>query len=177
MKTTEGIDELVNNLQKVLQGVASGNDSEWMEFLKKYENKETPDVPDLDMSEEEMKKLLDSFQNSDPSELESAMMDFMKSLVSPSLLHEPIKAMQKQYPEWLEKNKSSLSAQEYQRYTKQYECVCQIAEVYDKGEDISKLFPLIQKMQETGQPPSDIVKSIAPDTNTNTQLPEECSLM
>lgn len=32
-------------------------------------------------------------------------------------------------------------------------------------------------MQETGQPPSDIVKSIAPDTNTNTQLPEECSLM
>lgn len=49
------------------------------------------------------------------------------------------------------------------RYGKQYQYFQQIVAVYESEPDnYARLSELMQEMQETGQPPSEIVKDLAP---------------
>ena len=70
------------------------------------------------------------------------------------------------YPPWLEANGSSLSAPERERYTQQYRYVCEVCRLYDedKGDDgggsetRTKIMDVLQRMQECGQPPQELVR-------------------
>jgi peroxin-19 len=75
-----------------------------------------------------------------------------------------------QYPNWLRDNRKTLPAAEYERYQKQYDYCRQIVVVYDQigapsgiaeGDGARKVMELMQKMQDCGQPPADILKDLA----------------
>lgn len=101
--------------------------------------------------------------------MESIVETMMQQLLSKEILHEPMKEIAQKYPKWLEEHKESLSKDDYRRYTQQYQYIVRLNEVYENDpENFTKIVELMQKMQECGQPPNDIVQEIAPDLDLAT---------
>ncbi|KAJ4712747.1 Peroxisome biogenesis 19-2-like protein [Melia azedarach] len=97
-------------------------------------------------------------------DMESIVETMMQQLLSKEILHEPMKEIGERYPKWLEDHKASLSKEDYDRYLHQYELIKQLNEVYENDpSNFTKIVDLMQKMQECGQPPNDIVQELAPD--------------
>lgn len=97
-------------------------------------------------------------------DMESIVETMMQQLLSKEILQEPMKEIGERYPKWLEDHKASLSAEEYERYSRQYKLIKDLNEVYEKDpSNFNRVVELMQKMQECGQPPNDIVQELAPD--------------
>ncbi|KAK4750007.1 hypothetical protein SAY87_027456 [Trapa incisa] len=97
-------------------------------------------------------------------DMESMVETMMQQLLSKEILYEPMKEIGEKYPKWLEDHKSSLSEEEFKRYSHQHKLIKDLNEVYEKEPDnFNKIVDLMQKMQECGQPPNDIVRELAPD--------------
>ncbi|GAB2300864.1 hypothetical protein Dimus_034900 [Dionaea muscipula] len=99
-----------------------------------------------------------------PQDMESIVETMMQQLLSKEILHEPMKEIGERYPQWLEEHKAGLTEEDYKRYSYQYELIRELIEVYetDPG-NFKKIVDLMQRMQECGQPPKDIVRELAPD--------------
>ncbi|KAK1430542.1 hypothetical protein QVD17_13356 [Tagetes erecta] len=112
-----------------------------------------------------MEDLVKQFEELAKSQdMESIVETMMQQLLSKEVLHEPMKEIGERYPKWLEDNKSKLSQEEYNRYFHQHELIKDLNVVYDtEPGNFNKIIELMQKMQECGQPPNDIVKELAPD--------------
>lgn len=96
--------------------------------------------------------------------MESIMETMMQQLLSKEILHEPMKEIGERYPKWLAEHETSLSKEEYERFFHQYELIKDLNEVYEKdSSNFNKIVELMQKMQECGQPPNDILHELAPD--------------
>lgn len=96
--------------------------------------------------------------------MESIVETMMQQLLSKDILYDPMKEIGERYPKWLEDHKASLNKEEYDRYFHQYELIKQLNEVYENDPgNFTKIVDLMQKMQECGQPPNDIVQELAPD--------------
>ncbi|KAF5199167.1 Peroxisome biogenesis protein 19-2, partial [Thalictrum thalictroides] len=97
-------------------------------------------------------------------DMESIVETMMQQLLSKEILHEPMKEIGQRYPKWLEEHKSGLSIEEYDRYSHQHKLIKDLNEVYENDPgNYSRIVELMQKMQECGQPPNDIVQELAPD--------------
>ncbi|KAL6952705.1 hypothetical protein U1Q18_019387 [Sarracenia purpurea var. burkii] len=97
-------------------------------------------------------------------DMESIVETMMQQLLSKEILHEPMKEIGERYPKWLEEHKSKLSKDEYERYSHQYALIKDLVQAYETEPDnFNKIVELMQKMQECGQPPNDIVQELAPD--------------
>ncbi|XP_057510442.1 peroxisome biogenesis protein 19-1-like isoform X1 [Actinidia eriantha] len=97
-------------------------------------------------------------------DMESIVETMMHQLLSKEILHEPMKEIGERYPKWLEEHKSKLSKDDYKRYSHQYKLIKDLIEVYEtEPGNFNKVVELMQKMQECGQPPNDIVQELAPD--------------
>ena len=59
----------------------------------------------------------------------------MKTLMSKDVLSEPMGTLKKMYPPWLAENADTLSADEADRYKRQYKIVCKICASFDANED------------------------------------------
>lgn len=96
--------------------------------------------------------------------MESIMDTVMQQLLSKDILHEPMKEIGERYPKWLEEHKDGLSKEEYGRYHQQYELILKLNEAFEHEPDnFNNIVDLMQKMQECGQPPDDIVQELAPE--------------
>ncbi|GLJ04799.1 hypothetical protein SUGI_0003700 [Cryptomeria japonica] len=96
-------------------------------------------------------------------DMQSMVATMMHQLLSKEILHEPMKEIGERYPKWLEAKKATISTEDYKRYSDQYELIKQLCQVYETQPDnFEKIVELMQKMQECGQPPSDIVQELAP---------------
>ncbi|KAJ3409230.1 Peroxisome chaperone and import receptor [Chytridiales sp. JEL 0842] len=113
---------------------------------------------------EDMMKELEAMMNT--SEFESMFGNIMEQLMSKDVLYEPMKDLHTKYPEWLKNNKDKVAAEDYARYEKQYVIIQEIMEVYSAGgdseEDNKKVVNLMQKMQDCGNPPQEILNELAP---------------
>lgn len=97
-------------------------------------------------------------------DMESIVETMMKQLLSKDILHEPMKEIGERYPKWLAEHKATLTEEDYRRYSHQYELIKELNGVYDSDpSNFTKIVELMQKMQECGQPPNDIVHELAPD--------------
>ncbi|XP_031558948.1 peroxisomal biogenesis factor 19-like [Actinia tenebrosa] len=95
------------------------------------------------------------------------MQGMMKNLLSKEILYPSLKELNEKYPEWLESNKSKHSSEDHGRFTRQYQFVGQLCQEYesekpDDTDEVSKkrfekIMELMQKMQECGQPPEELV--------------------
>ncbi|XP_020225532.1 peroxisome biogenesis protein 19-2 [Cajanus cajan] len=134
------------------------------EAVKGLESMAPPSVDDLgkDALMEDWVKQFEQLAGS--QDMESIVETMMQQLLSKEILHEPMKEIAEKYPKWLEEHKTSLSKEEYERYSHQYELIRNLNEVYENDSgNFTKIVELMQKMQECGQPPNDIVKELAPD--------------
>lgn len=86
----------------------------------------------------------------------------MKQLLSKEVLYEPMKEIQELYPKWLDEKKGKLASEEYEKYASQYAQINELCQLYETDADFEKVVESIQKVQEYGHPPQEIVKKIAP---------------
>ncbi|KAL5748474.1 hypothetical protein ACOSP7_025516 [Xanthoceras sorbifolium] len=134
------------------------------EAVKGLESMEKPGGNDLgkDAMVEDWVKQFEELAGS--QDMESIVETMMQQLLSKDILHDPMKEIGERYPKWLEDHEASLSKEEYERYSHQYELIKQLNEVYENDSgNFTKIVDLMQKMQECGQPPNDIVQELAPD--------------
>ncbi|CAM8877649.1 unnamed protein product [Rhodiola kirilowii] len=97
-------------------------------------------------------------------DMESIVETMMQQLLSKEILYEPMKEIGERYPKWLEDHKANLSKEDYERYSHQNELIKELNVVYETdSNNFTKIVDLMQKMQECGQPPNDIVQELAPD--------------
>ncbi|KAL2621674.1 hypothetical protein R1flu_001879 [Riccia fluitans] len=126
-------------------------------------NIDVADKEDI-MGEELVESLMKQFEDLGGSQdMQSIMDTMMRQLLSKEVLHEPMKEIGDRYPQWLVANKSKISQEDYSRYTRQHQFIIQLCDVYESTpDDFPKVMELMQNMQNCGQPPSDIVKELAP---------------
>lgn len=122
------------------------------------------------------------------------MQNMMKSLMSKEVLYPSLKDIADKYPRWLEENSAKLTEKEKDNYCKQYELMKTIVQEYEsetsedsddtKKRRFEKIMDTMQRMQELGQPPKDLVgempAGIEVDENGLPKLPgslDQCSLM
>ncbi|KAJ1530041.1 Peroxisome chaperone and import receptor, partial [Cladochytrium tenue] len=74
------------------------------------------------------------------------------------------------YPDWLRDNGDKLSSQDRERYQKQSEVIAEIARVFEaklpEKEEAKQVVELMQKMQEYGNPPEELLKELSPGMET-----------
>ncbi|XP_066332237.1 peroxisome biogenesis protein 19-1-like [Miscanthus floridulus] len=124
----------------------------------------TGGVPSLDDDAmmEEFVKQFEEFAGA--QDMDSIVETMMQQLLSKEILHEPMKDIVEKYPKWLEDNKDKISKEEYGRYNNQLELMVNLIKVYENDPDnMTKIFDIMQNMQDCGQPPSDLVQDIVPD--------------
>ncbi|ETI34151.1 hypothetical protein F441_19099 [Phytophthora nicotianae CJ01A1] len=116
------------------------------------------------MGEEMMAEMMKKFEEmGEKSDFQDLVDGMMQQLLSKDVMYDPMKQICERYPEWLAEKESLLSKEDYERYGKQYQYFQQIVAVYESEPDnYARLSELMQEMQETGQPPSEIVKDLAP---------------
>ncbi|GKV38043.1 hypothetical protein SLEP1_g45994 [Rubroshorea leprosula] len=152
---TEALDKLMEQTRETVKGLESmvkdgeddfGEDAVVEDWIKQFE------------------ELADGSQN-----MESIVENMMQQLLSKEILHEPMKEIGDRYPKWLEEHKDGLSIEEYERYSRQYQLIQELNIVYEnEPNNFTKIFDLMQKMQECGQPPNDLVQELSPDLDLST---------
>ncbi|KAI5077088.1 hypothetical protein GOP47_0006912 [Adiantum capillus-veneris] len=116
------------------------------------------------MTDKLVESIVKQFEELGSSEDMQAIMDtMMQQLLSKEVLHEPMKEFCEKYPNWLEVNKSSLSDEDFRRYSRQYEYIKELCCVYESTpNDFSRIVDIMQNMQTCGQPPDDLVQELGP---------------
>ncbi|KAF6728081.1 Peroxisomal biogenesis factor 19 [Oryzias melastigma] len=124
------------------------------------------------------------------------MQSIMQNLLSKEVLYPSLKEITTKYPEWLEANKPSLSAEDYRRYEQQSRVmgeICKLFETEEQGvENKEKTFEsimdLMQQLQDLGQPPKELAGDVPPGLNFDMEslnlpgglgagAPDQCSIM
>lgn len=119
------------------------------------------------------------------------MQVMLENILSKEVLYPPMKEITDKYPDWLADHRSSLPEDEYERYNKQYDVMKQVVQLYEeeqdsdsdevKGQRFEKIMQFMQKLQEMGQPPKDLVGDLGPminfDESGNPVLPDMSTLL
>lgn len=116
------------------------------------------------MGEDVMKQMMDEFSKmGHKDDFQGVVDNMMRQLLAKDVMYVPMKQICEKYPEWLAENESKLSSTEYENYGKQYQHFQRLVAVYEtEPENFPRLMELMQDMQETGQPPAEIIKELAP---------------
>ena len=135
-------------------------------------------------SEEDMlADLLKSLESSGEGDgdLSKMFLGMMEQLTSKDLLYEPMLELHQKFPDWLSQNKSKLKTEDYARYRRQKEIVKDIVGKFEEkgyADEDPKcreyVWEKMQKMQEQGAPPEDLVQNPIPGMGGGLgDMPEE----
>ncbi|OWF50473.1 peroxisomal biogenesis factor 19-like [Mizuhopecten yessoensis] len=149
-----------------------------------------------EMSEDELMKAFTSMGLEEGQDGFMPMMQgMMKNLLSKDILYPSLKEMSQKYPKWLEENHEKTEKTQLDKYKSQLDIIQDICEEFENEKDseteevkklrFEKIVDKMQKMQELGQPPKDIVGDMAPgldfDDNGMPKLPGapegQCAVM
>mmetsp|Transcript_6595 Transcript_6595/g.9627 ORF Transcript_6595/g.9627 Transcript_6595/m.9627 type:complete len:296 (-) Transcript_6595:283-1170(-) len=111
-----------------------------------------------------MQNMMKEFEKlAEKKDFDSVMNSMMQQLLSKEIMYEPIKEITEKYPDWLAENERKLDPEEYKKYGTQYQYMQKIVAVFESEPDnFERLTTLLTEMQAYGQPPSDIIKELAP---------------
>ncbi|KAI1287272.1 Peroxisomal biogenesis factor 19 [Halotydeus destructor] len=137
-----------------------------------------------DISQEELAKIWANLGAENPgTDAAGGMMpdimplvtSMMQNLLSKDVLYPALKDLTAKYPEWLTANKDAITTEELKRYTKQLELMETVCSEFEgestsetdssKKERFQRILVTMQKMQECGSPPKDLVGEV-PDMGT-----------
>jgi len=95
------------------------------------------------------------------------MQTMMKDLLSKDVLHPSLKEITAQYPAWLSNNKGKIDDEQYTKYEQQFQLMSTITNEFEEEEPsdsndvkrqrFERILDMMQRMQEFGQPPKEIV--------------------
>lgn len=101
-----------------------------------------------------------------PDDLSAMFLSMMQQLTSKEMLYEPMRDLHQKFPGWLAKNASSLSGEDKARYETQQQIVGEIVAKFEErgySDEDSKarefVWERMQKMQEQGAPPEELVEN------------------
>ncbi|GMI03700.1 hypothetical protein TrVE_jg3584 [Triparma verrucosa] len=176
--TMEGVDTIEDYLDDKFKDVKHNDTTEADRTVNKllddlgkaganFEGMETTQVET--MGEDIMSQMMGEFEKMGEKEDYQEVIDgMMRQLLSKELMYDPMKQVCIKYPEWLAEAKSQLTEEEYIRYGTQYQYFQRIVAVYETEPDnYPRLMELMSDIQEYGQPPSEIIKELAPGLEFN----------
>ncbi|XP_060073108.1 peroxisomal biogenesis factor 19-like [Ylistrum balloti] len=194
---------LMQQIEKLAESANSAGDS--AEAQKEFANTLSQTLSSLaqnseglgdEMSEEELMKAFTSMGLEEGQDGFMPMMQgMMKNLLSKDVLYPSLKEMSQKYPKWLEENQEKTEKTQLDKYQSQLAIIQDICEEFEKEKDseteevkklrFERIVDKMQKMQELGQPPKDIVGDMAPgldfDENGMPKLPGtqdgQCAVM
>uniref|UniRef100_A0A0P4WRK6 Peroxin-19 n=1 Tax=Scylla olivacea TaxID=85551 RepID=A0A0P4WRK6_SCYOL len=119
------------------------------------------------------------------------MQAMLENVLSKEVLYSPMKDITDKYPDWLADNRANLPEEDFTRYSKQYDIMKQVVDLYEeetegdseevRGQRFEKIMLSMQKLQELGQPPKDLVGDMGPvmsfDPSGNPVLPDLSSVL
>lgn len=117
------------------------------------------------------------------------MEQMFQMIMSKEVLYPSLVAVRDKYPSWLQENRSKVSAEEGERYDKQYKIIDRICVLFENENDsdpedakqkrFMELLALLQEMTELGQPPKDFSESLptVPMTLPGDMEPNNCNMM
>ncbi|KAH7432440.1 hypothetical protein KP509_07G022700 [Ceratopteris richardii] len=116
------------------------------------------------MADELVENIIKQFEDLGSSEdMQSVMDAMMQQLLSKEVLHEPMKELCEKYPQWLETNKCKFGDEEFNRYSKQYEYMKELCDVYESTpDDFPRIVEVMQNIQACGQPPDELAQEVGP---------------
>ncbi|KAL2889133.1 Peroxisomal biogenesis factor 19 [Ceratocystis lukuohia] len=92
------------------------------------------------------------------------LMGMMEQLTNKDILYEPMKELNDRFPAWMAENQDKISAEDTQRYQTQQKLVKEIVAKFDdpkfsddNAADRQYIVERMQKMQDAGSPPPDLV--------------------
>ncbi|KAG7197546.1 hypothetical protein KM043_000162 [Ampulex compressa] len=108
--------------------------------------------------------LEDACSEDDAGDFLPFMRGMLQNLLSKDVLYQPLKELMEQYPEWLRKERDSLSASDLERYTKQLDLVQKVCAEFEKETDenseeqrFDRILALMQEMQNCGHLPKELI--------------------
>ena len=134
-------------------------------------------------SEEDMlADMLKALESGDgEGDLSKMFLGMMEQLTSKELLYEPMLELHQKFPDWLARNKGKLKAEGYARYARQKEIVKDIVSKFEENgysdEDPKcreYIWEKMQKMQEQGAPPEDLIQNPIPGLGGDGPPEEGC---
>lgn len=129
-------------------------------------------------------------QDTDQNAFVPFMQGMMQSLLSKEVLYPSLKEILNKYPAWMEANGGSLPVEERRKYEQQQELMKQVCDQLEKESEsdtpeqkkaqFDKVLALMQKLQDHGQPPAELVGDLGPgvpfDAQGNPDL-NQCTMM
>jgi peroxin-19 len=95
------------------------------------------------------------------NDFENIIQSVVGELLSKDILRSPMEQMRDSYQKWLPTNQESLSKGDLARYRKQADIVSSICSEYEKEDcNTGNVMNLLQKMQETGAPPPEVMSHL-----------------
>ncbi|KAH9473207.1 hypothetical protein Pst134EA_000282 [Puccinia striiformis f. sp. tritici] len=125
--------------------------------------------------QETMEKLKQSDNSakakSDENQLQTILQSFMEELMSKEIMYEPLKDMNRLFPDWITENRAKLSKEDLNRYETQSQIIEQVISKFEDpkwdleeksgGENFNirqkEVIDLLTKMQDCGPPPKEIL--------------------
>lgn len=100
----------------------------------------------------------------DDLDMSKLLADMLEQLSSKEVLYEPIKDLNDKFPDYLKESKGTISDDDHEKYTKQYEITNQILAVFnapdydnESREKSDQVNRLLESLQELGNPPKELV--------------------
>jgi len=188
---------LVKSMDDALSGVPDGTksnaagDSEdafqksLREATERLHKSDTELQADSQAGDDDLTALLES---GDDGELQKLLEGMMGQLMSKEVLYDPLNELNDKFPSYLASNRDKLSASDLARYEAQHACASQIIDVFndtgyrdDNPEMTTKIIALMNKMQEHGAPPAEIMGELPPGLDLGPdgapQLPDGCLIV
>jgi peroxin-19 len=129
------------------------------------------------ISSDLLEKLAEGLDNlGDDDEFATAVEGMMSQLLSKDVMQEPLTQMHELFGPWMAKHAAGLTADERGRYEAQQACLVKILDAYKSTDESAHagIMGLMHEMQQHGQPPSEIMKELAPGSDLEALL-DGCS--
>jgi len=171
--------ELMANIQSQINGSAPTNIDETKDESLKESLKSTFDAMTKDMKNKKQSNssgdgLGESFagmniEDDDFLKKEVDMMEgLMATMLSKSMMYEPLKDLCLKFPSWLDKNENKISEEELDSYKNQLKCLKKICEEFEgekdedseaiKSERSRRIIAIVDEMHGYGDPPEELVE-------------------
>lgn len=107
------------------------------------------------MSDEVISRMMKEFEDMGKKEDFNSVIDnMMRQLLNRDLMYVPMKSVCEKFPQYLAKNATKMTKQEYENYGHMYQTYQKIVMLYETEPDnFPHLMELMQDLQERGQPP------------------------
>jgi len=87
----------------------------------------------------------------------------VRQLLSKDIMYVPMKSVAERFPDWLATRTGSISEAEYNNYGRMYQCFQKLVLTYElEPDNFPRVLELFQDLQDTGNPPVEIIKELAP---------------